>query len=54
MNKQYICIEHVEGLTVGASYHTHTKASGHIYLCVTNDEGQYQDVDRKHLEPVKE
>lgn len=41
-----ICIKFVEGLTVGATYTEVVNASGHLLACVTNDEGEYQDVDR--------
>lgn len=48
MNK-HICIKWVKGLTVGATYTEVVKASGHLNVCVTNDEGEYQDVDRGYM-----
>lgn len=53
MNK-LICIKWVEGLTVGATYTEVVNASGHLLACVTNDEGEYQDVDRNCLENTNE
>lgn len=47
--RKHVCTQFIEGLTVGATYTEIVKASGFVLACVINDEGQYQDVNRKYF-----